>query len=85
MLEERPIILIMEEVSESSLIIQGLISLLYPLEWSFTIVPIVTPELSNIVSAPMGCILGVQNDVWDTHCLPNYSEISDLAVVCYMD
>jgi len=46
MLEERPIFLVMDEISESSLIIESLVSLLRPLEWGFTIVPIVTPELS---------------------------------------
>jgi hypothetical protein len=65
MIEERPIFIVMEDIKESALIIQGMLSMLQPLEWSFTIVPHIPPSLSNIVSAPFACIIGISSDIWE--------------------
>ena len=85
LIEERPTIIVMKDIKESSLLIQAFLDLLKPMEWSFVIVPHVTEALYNVISAPFACIIGIPESVWDSHCERHMDEISPDAVIFYLD
>jgi len=33
----------------------------------------------------MGCLVGVQTEIWETYCMPFYQEIQDEALIVYVD
>ncbi len=85
LIEERQIILVMKDISDSAVLIQSFCDLLKPLEWTFSIVPNVTELIYHCIFNPQGCFLGVPEKVWNEHCFHMKHEIYPEAVIFFLD
>ena len=61
---ERPTILVMDDISQSSLIIQTLLDLIEPFEWTFCIIPQILESLTTVLAAPFACLIGISTQMW---------------------
>lgn len=64
LLHERKIILIHNDSSKNAILIETLISLLYPLQWNFTNISYLIPSMVEYLEAPFPYIVGVPRDLW---------------------
>jgi hypothetical protein len=64
LLHERKIIIIHNDISKNAVIIEALISLLYPLQWNFTNISYLIPSMVEYLEAPFPYIVGVPRDLW---------------------
>jgi DENN domain-containing protein 1 len=64
LLHERKIILIHNESSKNAILIEALISLLYPLQWNFTNISYLIPSMVEYLEAPFPYIVGLPRDLW---------------------
>jgi hypothetical protein len=64
LLHERKIVLIHSDSSKNALIIEALISLLYPLQWNFTNISYMIPSMAEYLEAPFPYIIGVPRELW---------------------
>ena len=64
LLHERKIILVYNESSNNAVIIEALISLLYPLQWTFTNISYLVPSMTEYLEAPFPYIVGLSRDLW---------------------
>ncbi len=64
LLHERKIILIHNDSSKNAILIETLISLLYPLQWNFTNISYLIPSMAEYLEAPFPYIVGLPRDLW---------------------
>jgi len=64
LLQERKIILVHNDVGRNALIIESLLSLMYPLQWNFTNISYLLPTMVDCLEAPFPFIIGVPRDLW---------------------
>lgn len=64
LLHERKIILIHNDSSKNAILIEALISLLYPLQWNFTNISYLIPSMAEYLEAPFPYIVGLPRDLW---------------------
>ena len=60
--------LIKKDIGDIALIMQSLIALLNPFTWNFVIITYLTPELVDMLDAPVPFLIGVSTDTWDQIC-----------------
>ena len=65
LLHERKIIIIHNDASKNAILIETLISLLYPLQWNFTNISYMIPSMIDYLEAPFPYIIGVPRPLWD--------------------
>jgi hypothetical protein len=66
---ERKIILIKEKFGDIALIMESLVSLLYPLKWNFVFITYLSSRLIECFEAPFPYIIGVSKMIWEDHCM----------------
>lgn len=64
LLHERKLILIHNDSGKNAILIETLISLLYPLQWNFTNISYLIPSMVEYLEAPFPYIVGVGRDLW---------------------
>lgn len=64
LLLERKIVLIKKDVGDIALIMQSLIALLNPFNWSFIIITYLTNDLVEYLEAPVPYLIGVSSSTW---------------------
>jgi hypothetical protein len=64
LLHERKIIIIHNDSSKNAILIETLISLLYPLQWNFTNISYMIPNMVEYLEAPFPYIIGVPRELW---------------------
>ena len=69
LLLERKIVLIKENFGDIAVIMESLVSLLYPLKWNFVFITYLTPKLVECLDAPFPYLIGVSKQVWIDHCV----------------
>jgi len=75
LLLERKIVLIKEEIGDIALIMQGLLTLLNPFQWCFTIITYLNRDLVDMLDAPFPFLIGVSTSTWEDICtLKDYPE-----------
>jgi len=75
LLLERKIVLIKDEIGDIALIMQGLLTLMSPFQWCFTVITYLHRELVDILDAPFPFLIGVSTAVWEDICtLKDYPE-----------
>jgi len=57
-------VLIKKDVGDIGLIMQSLITLLIPFEWSFVIITYLTSDLVDYLEAPVPYLIGVSSSTW---------------------
>ena len=60
--------LIKKDIGDIALIMQSLIALLNPFTWNFVIITYLTPELVDMLDAPVPFLIGVSTETWDQIC-----------------
>ena len=61
-------VLIKEDFGDIALIMQSLVSLLNPLQWNFTFITYLTPNMIDYLEAPFPYIIGVSKKIWEDIC-----------------
>lgn len=75
LLLERKIVLIKDEIGDIALIMQGLLTLMSPFLWCFTVITYLNRELVDMLDAPFPFLIGVSTAVWEDICtLKDYPE-----------
>lgn len=75
LLLERKIVLIKDEIGDIALIMQGLLTLLNPFQWCFTIITYLNRDLVDMLDAPFPFVIGVSTSTWEDICtLKDYPE-----------
>ena len=75
LLLERKIVLIKDDIGDIALIMQGLITLLNPFQWCFTIITYLNRELVDMLDAPFPFLIGVSTRTWEDICtIKEYSD-----------
>jgi hypothetical protein len=72
---ERKVILVKTDISDSALLIQGLLRLLRPFEWHFTLITYLTLDMADYLDAPVPFLIGVSQKTWAQISITN--EISE--------
>lgn len=75
LLLERKIVLIKDEIGDIALIMQGLLTLLNPFQWCFTIITYLNRDLVDMLDAPFPFLIGVSTSTWEDICtLKDFSD-----------
>jgi len=75
LLLERKIVLIKEDIGDIALIMQGLITLMNPFKWCFTIITYLNRDLIDMLDAPFPFLIGVSTRTWEDICtLKDFSD-----------
>ena len=75
----------MDDLSESAIIMQALVQLLRPLNWDLTLIPIVPSFMIDLLATPVVCMMGIQSDTWRERAADYDHEISQEAVIFYLE
>jgi hypothetical protein len=62
LLIESKLILISDEPQNLAYMVEALTSLLYPLEWSFIIIPLLNEQTMGFIDAPVPFIIGMTSE-----------------------
>ena len=75
MLLERKIVLIKDDIGDIALIMQGLITLMNPFQWCFTIITYINRDIVDMLDAPFPFLIGISTATWEDICtLKDYPE-----------
>jgi hypothetical protein len=81
LLLERKLVLIRN--GDLAVILECLVSLLYPLKWNFVFISYLAPHLVECLDAPFPYVIGVSRRVWMDHCMTR--EFGDDVIVFDID
>ena len=65
MLHERRIVMISSKISRLSACIQAANSIIYPMIWQHIYIPVLPPQLTDYLLAPMPYLAGVPSTTWE--------------------
>lgn len=59
--------MISDRIEDNAIIMESLISLLKPMNWSFVFINYLTPNLLDCLEAPFPFLIGVSRKIWEDH------------------
>ncbi|CAI2364368.1 unnamed protein product [Moneuplotes crassus] len=74
---ERKIIIITSDTSTNSIVIEILLSLLYPMKWNLPIVSVLSEATFDYLDAPMPYIMGISEENWEEIKAQRWDSLED--------
>jgi hypothetical protein len=86
MLLERPIFIVSDNLDDMAIIMKSLISLIKPMNWVSTVVPIIPWNIAEgIIGIPNGALIGIHTHIWREYCEQNEDFISEDAYIFFLN
>jgi len=64
LIHERKIIIVHNDTGKNAILIETIISLMYPLQWNFCNISQMVPSMIDYLDAPFPYIVGIPRDLW---------------------